>query len=78
MLQCLGKVGEVIKVDDDGDLVVKFNGCQWAFNPMCCTPAPNEDVDTISLTHEDDNSDGMSLGAQNSSHMYGVVEDIII
>ncbi|PVD37114.1 hypothetical protein C0Q70_04109 [Pomacea canaliculata] len=62
MRSCLGKVGEVIKVDDDGDLVVKFNGCQWAFNPMCCTPAPNEDVDTISLTHEDDDSDGMSLG----------------
>ena len=54
--QCLGKVGEVIKVDMDGDMVVKFGNRMWVFAPACCVAVPGAPLDHIS-THED-SSDG--------------------
>ncbi|XP_025083296.1 E3 ubiquitin-protein ligase MIB2-like isoform X2 [Pomacea canaliculata] len=59
MRSALGKVGEVIKVDEDGDLVVKINERQWMFNPQCCKPASNEDVN-ISLFSGSDDSDALT------------------
>ena len=46
--QCLGKVGEVIKVDKEGDIVVKFGDRIWVFAPTCCVAAPEAKIDYIS------------------------------
>lgn len=43
----LGKVGEVVKVDSDGDVVVQFGEQKWLFNPACLSPAPGQEVDTV-------------------------------
>ena len=47
--QALGKVGEVVKVDSDGDVVVQFGQQKWLFNPACLTPAPGEELDTVTV-----------------------------
>ncbi|KAK7473302.1 hypothetical protein BaRGS_00035434 [Batillaria attramentaria] len=47
MAATLNKVGKVIKVDQDGDLLVKFNGCHYLYSPACCTLAPGATVDTV-------------------------------
>ncbi|XP_070206565.1 E3 ubiquitin-protein ligase MIB2-like [Littorina saxatilis] len=47
MKSSLGKVGEVIKMDSDGDVVVQFGQQKWLFNPACLTPAPGAKLDTI-------------------------------
>ena len=49
-LQTLGKVGEVIKIDADGDVVVQFEGRKWCYNPACLKPAPGLPVDSLSET----------------------------
>ncbi|XP_070207420.1 E3 ubiquitin-protein ligase MIB2-like isoform X2 [Littorina saxatilis] len=48
MKAAVGKVGEVIKVDQDGDVVVKFGQRHWVFAPACCIAAPGAQVDLIS------------------------------
>ncbi|XP_067659038.1 E3 ubiquitin-protein ligase MIB2-like [Haliotis asinina] len=47
MEQVLGKVGRVVRVDSDGDIVVSFGSTKWIFNPVCCIPAPGERVDDV-------------------------------
>ncbi|KAK7485776.1 hypothetical protein BaRGS_00022957 [Batillaria attramentaria] len=49
MRSALGKVGEVIKIDSDGDAVVQFGRQKWVYNPACLTPAPNADVDEAAI-----------------------------
>lgn len=39
MKTAMGKTGKVLKVDSDGDLIVRVNGSRWIFNPACCTMA---------------------------------------
>ena len=48
-MQTLGKVGEVVKVDSDGDVVVQFGQQKWLYNPACVNPAPGEAVDTVTV-----------------------------
>lgn len=44
----LGKVGDVVKVDSDGDVVVQFDGGQkWCYNPACLLPAAGKPLDTV-------------------------------
>ena len=38
--QTPGKVGEVTKVDEDGDVMVSFGQRGYLFSPPCCLPAP--------------------------------------
>nr|KAG5689269.1 hypothetical protein BaRGS_005277 [Batillaria attramentaria] len=47
MAATLNKVGKVIKVDQDGDLLVTFNGCHYLYSPACCTLAPGATVDSV-------------------------------
>ncbi|XP_046342697.2 E3 ubiquitin-protein ligase MIB2-like isoform X1 [Haliotis rufescens] len=47
MEKALGKVGRVVRVDSDGDIVVSFGSSKWIFNPACCVPAPGERVDDV-------------------------------
>ncbi|XP_046370585.2 E3 ubiquitin-protein ligase MIB2-like [Haliotis rufescens] len=44
MKQVLGKCGKVVKVDDDGDVVVAFGKRTFLLNPASCVPAPGEKV----------------------------------
>ena len=37
----------MVKVDENGDLRVEFNGCAHLYAPACCLPAPGCDVDDI-------------------------------
>ncbi|XP_076451914.1 E3 ubiquitin-protein ligase MIB2-like isoform X2 [Babylonia areolata] len=46
----LGKVGEVVKVDSDGDVVVQFGQQKWLFNPVCLSLAPGEPVDNVTVS----------------------------
>jgi hypothetical protein len=46
-----------VKIDDDGDLTVKFNERSYAYSPACCVPAPAATVDTVG---------GTSLGLDNN------------
>lgn len=49
MSSALGKVGEVIKLDSDGDAVVQFGRQKWVYNPACLTPAPGQPVDEVEV-----------------------------
>lgn len=70
MRTALGKVGEVIKIDEDGDVVVKFGQRHWVYNPACLTPAPSADIDHISKEEEDDDSGmSISLGGDQGSQL---------
>ncbi|PVD35618.1 hypothetical protein C0Q70_02581 [Pomacea canaliculata] len=69
MHNTLGKVGEVTKVlEGDEGLVITFKECQGVYNPACCTLAPGEQIDSITISHGDNNS-GISLGCGSSLHV---------
>lgn len=42
LCQCLGHLGRVVFVYDDGDCRVRVNGYNWTLNPKCLTAAPVE------------------------------------
>ncbi|KAK7093788.1 E3 ubiquitin-protein ligase MIB2-like isoform X1 [Littorina saxatilis] len=42
-----GMVGRVVKVDDDGDLRVDFNGLEYIYAPSCCLPASAASGDSL-------------------------------
>lgn len=62
MRKALGKVGEVIKIDDDGDVVVKFKDRHWVYNPACVVAAPGEEIDLVSKDDGDDDDDDDDSG----------------
>ncbi|KAK6176679.1 hypothetical protein SNE40_014932 [Patella caerulea] len=61
MKSYLGKVGQVSKIDSDGDVVVKFGRRVWVYNPACCTPAPGELIDEVDEDDDDDTVDMSDL-----------------
>ncbi|XP_076451973.1 uncharacterized protein LOC143287678 [Babylonia areolata] len=71
MDQTAGKVGEVTRVDNDGDLRVRFGQCSYLYTPGCCVPAPGCSVDRVeergssldigSLMEESGDGDASSL-----------------
>lgn len=40
MVEVLGKVGKIVKIDSDGDVAVVFGQKAVVLNPACCIPAP--------------------------------------
>ena len=44
----MNKVGRVVKVDEDGDIRVDFNGPQFMYAPACCIRVDRGIVDTLS------------------------------
>ncbi|KAK7485777.1 hypothetical protein BaRGS_00022958, partial [Batillaria attramentaria] len=76
MRKALGKVGEAVKVDSDGDVVVDFQGQKWLFNPACLTPAPGQSVDDISgqvAGGDDDDSDDNASGINMLGQLMGAI-----
>ncbi|KAL8624340.1 hypothetical protein ACOMHN_044771 [Nucella lapillus] len=74
MNAALGKVGEVVKVDSDGDVVVQFGQQKWLFNPASLTPAPGQKVDTVHVEvgrRQVLQRESSSLGALN--HLLGTL-----
>ncbi|XP_055958124.1 E3 ubiquitin-protein ligase MIB2 isoform X2 [Patella vulgata] len=65
MKQYLGKVGQVTKIDSDGDAVVKFGRRVWVYNPACCIPAPGEMIDEEE--EESDDSDTVDMSDLNNA-----------
>lgn len=51
-------------MNESKDLVITFIGCQWVYNPACCTPAPGEQIDSITTSHGGNNSE-ISPSKQN-------------
>ncbi|XP_070208056.1 uncharacterized protein [Littorina saxatilis] len=45
----LGKVGRVLKIDSDGDVLVSFGRHHFLFAPACCVPAPRTKPDSLSI-----------------------------
>lgn len=41
-LQCIGKAGNIIRIDGDGDMRVKVDNKTWIFNPTCLQPTTGE------------------------------------
>ncbi|KAK7471425.1 hypothetical protein BaRGS_00035913 [Batillaria attramentaria] len=74
MRTALGKVGEVIKIDEDGDVVVQFGGRHWVYNPACVVPAPGAEIDHISK-EAGDSDDGVkiSLGSDQGSQFLALL-----
>ncbi len=35
------------KINHNGDAVIAFGSSSWVFNPACCVPAPEQDVDAV-------------------------------
>lgn len=71
--QVLGKVGEVIKIDSDGDVLVQFNANQkWLFNPACLTSASGQPVDDISIDADTESADDDGLSFL-SDGKYGII-----
>lgn len=68
MRHCLGKVGKVIKIDSDGDVVVKFGDRHWVFAPACCNAAPGTDLDFVSSA-DDGDTISIKLGDGDSTDM---------
>ncbi|KAK6175250.1 hypothetical protein SNE40_013753 [Patella caerulea] len=65
MKQYLGKVGQITKIDSDGDAVVKFGRKVWVYNPACCIPAPGEVIDE--QEEESDDSDTFDMPDLNNT-----------
>ncbi|XP_064610755.1 E3 ubiquitin-protein ligase MIB2-like [Liolophura sinensis] len=57
MAVALDEVGQVKKVDGDGDVHVEVNGMTWCFNPSCCTLVRHGDQDTSNTQDDDDDGD---------------------
>lgn len=51
----LGCVGKVVKVYSDGDMRVCINGHTWTFNPMCCIPRPQDQMQIDNTKSSEDN-----------------------
>eukprot|EP00794_Sanderia_malayensis_P016587 gene16587-18275_t len=47
MSDSLGKVGDVLSVDDDGDVKVNVNGHQWTFSPAALKKLPSSTADSL-------------------------------
>ena len=49
-VQVIGKVGQVINIDRDGDLLVTFGRQHFLFDPSCCTHVTSDTrVDSLPL-----------------------------
>ncbi|KAK7093787.1 E3 ubiquitin-protein ligase MIB2-like [Littorina saxatilis] len=55
-----GMVGRVVKVDDDGDLRVDFNGLEYIYFPSCCLPASAASADSLKSEKRRGNKAGAS------------------
>ena len=51
-----------MKIDEDGDVVVKFGDRHWVFAPACCTAAPGEEIDHVSSQDDGGDSIKFTLG----------------
>ena len=67
--QALGKVGQVTKIDSDGDVVVTFGRQTHMFSPACCVPVPNNtSPDSLSSSAKDDlNTSGSSVASSSNA-----------
>lgn len=72
MATAIGKTGKVIRVDSDGDLVVRVNGSRWTLNPACCAMATESEHASLPADDTEDLAemlagrlldDGDSIGA---------------
>ncbi|KAL8587340.1 hypothetical protein ACOMHN_045587 [Nucella lapillus] len=73
MGQYLGKVGKVMKIDSDGDVIVKFGKRIWVFAPACCTTVEDKDVDFVSSEDDDGDTVKITLGDNDSGDMLGLL-----
>nr|KAG5706472.1 hypothetical protein BaRGS_032865 [Batillaria attramentaria] len=48
MDETCGKVGRVVKIDEDGDVAVAFGRRAYMYAPACCVPAANSRPDELS------------------------------
>ena len=67
--QALGKVGQVTKIDSDGDVVVTFGPRTHMFSPACCVPVPPAtSSDSLTSSASDDlNTSGSSVASSSSN-----------
>ena len=42
LLQSLGQIGRIVKVQTNNDVRVAVNGRRWVMNPRCMVPAPSQ------------------------------------
>lgn len=57
-----GKVGRVVKIDEDGDVAVAFGQKVHIYAPACCLPAPGSEPEVLSPS-----SDSSDRGARRTS-----------
>ncbi|KAJ8319866.1 hypothetical protein KUTeg_001453 [Tegillarca granosa] len=78
MKQVIGKLGRIIKKDQDGDLRVKIEGNSWIFSPVCCQvvddPKLADKIPQLTSSDEED-SDG-SMDGSVGTGMNAVAESI--
>ncbi|XP_065175923.1 E3 ubiquitin-protein ligase MIB2-like [Sycon ciliatum] len=62
MAGVLGKVGQIVNIDSDGDARVRFsNGQSWTFSPRCLTHVSRGAVDSSTLKESDDSDQMMRM-----------------
>jgi len=57
VMQIIGKSGQVVGVDSDGDVKVEIAGNRWLLNPLCCVlesaVSPGQGRQNIAVSEED-------------------------
>ncbi|XP_046564767.1 E3 ubiquitin-protein ligase mind-bomb-like isoform X2 [Haliotis rubra] len=66
MENCLGKTGQVVEIDKDGDLRVAFGPVKWFFSPVSCDPQDGEALSGF----------GISFGANKSTSSDSSTSDV--
>ena len=68
LLQTCGKVGKVVKIDDDGDVAVAFGRKVHLYAPACCEDAAGMRADELTSSSENSSNSG---GTDTSSSEQG-------
>ena len=56
--QTCGKVGKIVKVDEDGDVAVAFGRKVHLYAPSCCQQGAGLKPDTLSSSNENSGNSG--------------------
>ena len=68
-------MGQVVKIDKDGDVLVSFGRRIFLFAPACCIPAPGEKLDMLSETDTQQMQSGGAVGVPDTTPQPAVTEN---
>lgn len=56
-------MGEVVKIDEVGDLVVAFGKVMYMYAPACCIPSPGSKMDVLAEDKANSSNSSQNSGS---------------